>query len=247
MTRRVPIRGQISKLLIGLCLVPVFFTWSAVGQETANDSAQANRDRLVVETLLRLEGYDLESNARAKSAVLRHLKRQQGKAEYVKLARHFQLKETVPGLVELALARADETVGAEAVSLVVKFDALKQMRLVVDGKHPERAASALQALGHVDDRSVRAYLKSLVSDSSRSRAVRNGAARSLGRTRLGERELLDLARGKKVLEDTRFAVGNILLASGDPGLRAEAGKYFKLPAGSNSIPLPPIAQLIKLS
>ncbi|MFP6618758.1 MAG: c-type cytochrome, partial [Pirellulaceae bacterium] len=134
-----------------------------------------------------------------------------------------------------------------AVSLVVKFDALKQMRLVVDGKHTERAASALQALGHVDDRSVRAYLKSLVGDSSRSRAVRNGAARSLGRTRLGERELLDLARGKKVLEDTRFAVGNILLASGDPGLRAEAGKYFQLPTGSNATPLPPLAQLIKLS
>jgi putative heme-binding domain-containing protein len=247
MTRPVQIRGELTKWLIGLCAVHVFLTWTALAQEALDDSAEANRDRLVVETLLRLEGYDLESNAKAKASVLRHLKRQEGKPEYVKLARHFTLKETVPVLLELAVDRADETVGAEAISLVVTFDSLKQIRLIVEGKHTERAARALLALGHLDDRVVRDYLKSLVSDSSRSRSVRNAAARSLGRSRLGERELLDLARAKKVLEDTRFAVGNILLASGDPALRTEAGKYFKLPAGSNATPLPPIAQLIKIS
>ena len=227
-------------LVMSLCVTPAF------AQDQSVDSEQADRDRLVVETLLRLEGYDLESNQKAKAAVLRHLKRHEGKTEYVKLAEHFKLRETVPVLLEVALKRAEDTVGAEAVSLIVKFQSLKQVQAVVEGKNADRAAKALRALGHLDDAAVLAYLKTLVTDQDRSRAVRNGAARSLGRSRLGERELLALARRKQVLDDTSFAVGNILLASSDTAIRSEAGKYFKLPTGSNATPLPPILQLVRI-
>ncbi len=220
---------------------------STFAEDQSADSAQADRDKLVVETLLRLEGYDLESNEKAKAAVLRHLKRHEGKPEYVKLAEHFKLLETVPVLLEVALERADDTVGAQAVLLVVKFKSLKKMQAVVEGKNAVRAAQALQALGHVDDGAVRAYLKTLMIDQQQTRAVRNGAARSLGRSRLGERELLVLARDKQVLDDTSFTVGDILLASSDGAIQKEAGKYFKLPAGSNAAPLPPISQLVKIS
>ena len=236
----------LSRFLL-LSLVMLGCSTLSLAQEATVDSEQADRDRLVVETLLRLEGYDLESNVKAKAAVLRHLKRHEGKPEYVKLAEHFRLRETVPVLLEVALERAEDTVGAQAVSLVVKFKSLKQLQSVVEGKNAERAGKALQALGHVDDAAVRGYLKTLVTDKEHSRAVRNGAARSLGRSRLGERELLALARAKQVLDDTSFAVGNILLASSDAAIRKEAGKYFKLPAGSNATPLPPIAQLVKIT
>jgi putative heme-binding domain-containing protein len=234
-------RRTVLWLAMLLCVRPGF------AQDESVNSEQADRDRLVVETLLRLDGYDLESNVKAKAAVLRHLKRHEGKPEYVKLAEHFGLRETVPVLLEVALARAEDTVGAQAVALVVKFKSLKQLQSVVEGKNAERAAKALQALGHLDDAAVLRYLKTLVIDKEQSRAVRNGAARSLGRSRLGERELLGLARAKQVLDDTSFAVGNILLASSDAAIRKDASKYFKLPAGSNATPLPPISQLVKIT
>jgi putative heme-binding domain-containing protein len=138
------------------------------------------------------------------------------------------------------------TLGAESATLVVELGQLKAFSSIIKGKVAERAARAIEALGHVDRPEVRAYLLPLVTNGQASRAVRNAAARALGRSRLGEKELLELARKGKVLDDTKFAVGNLLLASGDVSIKKEAQKYFKLPAGLNETPLPPIAQLLKV-
>jgi putative heme-binding domain-containing protein len=210
------------------------------------DTAQVSKDRLIVETLLRLKGYDLESNAKAKQAVIRHVGRQRGTVEYVRLARHFKLQELVPTLMATAVKTPNTTLGAESATLVVELGQLKAFSSVIGGKVAERAARAIEALGHVDRPEVRAYLLPLVTNGQASRAVRNAAARALGRSRLGEKELLELARKGKVLDDTSFAVGNLLLASGDVSIRKEAQRYFKLPAGLNATPLPPIAQLLEL-
>ena len=210
------------------------------------DPAQVNKDRLIVETLLRLKGYDLETNAKAKQAVVRHVERQRGNVEYVRLARHFKLKELVPTLVSTAVEAPNTTLGAEAAMLVVELGQLKALSSVIEGKVAEQAARAVESLGHVDRPEVRDYLLPLVSNAQASRAVRNGAARALGRSRLGEKALLSLARKGKVPDDTKFTVGNSLLASGDDAIRREAQKYFKLPAGSDATPLPPIAQLLKV-
>ena len=215
----------------------------ALSQE---DAAQVNRDRLIVETLLRLKGYDLESNPKAKQAVIRHVDRQRGTVEYVRLARHFKLKELVPTLVATAVETPNTTLGAESATLVVELGQLKAFSSVIEGKVAQRAARAIESLGHVDRPEVRSYLLPLVTNGQGSRAVRNAAARALGRSRLGEKELLKLARKGKVLDDTKFAVGNLLLASGDVSIQKEAQKYFKLPAGLNETPLPPIAQLLKI-
>jgi len=211
-----------------------------------DDPAQVNRDRLIVETLLRLKGYDLDANESAKAAVLRHVRRQQGTVDYVKLTRHFKLKELAPTLIVIALKEAGTTSGSEAANLAVELDQLKAFAELVEGKSAEKAAQALAALGHVDDPEVRGYLRPLVSSLEVTRAVRNGAVRAIGRTRLGEKELLALARSAKITEDTKFAVGNILLASGDAKISQEAKKYFELPAGADSTPLPPISELVKL-
>ena len=210
------------------------------------DPVQVNKDRLIVETLLRLKGYDLEANAKAKEAVIRHLERQRGTVEYVRLARHFKLKELVPTLMSTAVETPNTTLGAESATLVVELGQLKAFSAVIEGKVAEQAARAIEALGHVDRPEVRSYLLPLVTNGQASRAVRNAAARALGRSRLGEKALLSLARKGKVLDDTKFAVGNLLLASGDVSIRREAQKYFKLPAGLDATPFPPIAQLLKV-
>lgn len=236
-------------LLCSMCGRVVVVIWAVgllrplVAQE---DSAQINKDRLIVETLLRLKGYDLNSNESAKAAVLRHVGRQQGTVDYVKLTRHFQLKELAPTLVPIALKNVGTTSGAEAANLAVELGQLKTFSDLIEGKSPEKASQALAALAHVGSADARGYLVPLVTSLKVTRAVRNGAVRALGRTRLGEKELLRLARLGKITEDTKFAVGNILLASGDSTIAQEAQKYFMLPAGADATPLPPIAKLLKL-
>jgi len=215
------------------------------GVAQGND-AQVNKDRLIVETLLRLKGYDLNSNPTAKAAVLRHVGRQRDQVEYVTLARHFKLVELAPKVVAIAMERVGTTEGAEAATLAVELGQLKEFRRLVEGKSTEKAARALMALGYVDRPEVRSYLEPLVTDPTVSRAIRNGAARAVGRSRVGEKSLLELARGGKLSDDVKFAVGNILLGSTDAGISREARQYFELPSGADAKPLPPLTELVKI-
>ena len=54
-----------------------------------------------------------------------------------------------------------------------------------------------------------------------------------------------LAKDGKLAEDMHFAAGNVLFASLDEKIRAEAKKHIKLPASLNAKPLPPISELVK--
>ena len=212
------------------------------GQET---DAQASKDRLIVETLLRLKGYDLNANPSAKAAVVRHVERQTDQVEYVKLARHFKLVELAPKVVAIAVDSVGTTEGAEAAALAVDLGQLKEFRRLAEGKSLDKAARAVMALGYVDKPEVRSYLVPLVINPKVSRTVRNAAARAVGRNRLGEKSLLDLARKGKLGEDVKFAVGNILLGSVDREISREAKQYFKLPSGVDAKPLPPLSLLVK--
>ena len=235
------VRRRLFTLLFVSCLV------AGSGLESGQPGpAEENKDRLIVETLMRLKAFDLEANPKVKQAVLRHLDRQRGTPQYVKLAKRFQLREALPELLEIAIANPDVTLGVDAARTIVELGELKEFVAVVNGKSPERAARCLDVLGRVDQQQVRSFLLPLVTDQKTSRVVRNAAARSLGRSRLGERQLLLLAQQKKVIDDTRFAIGDILLASADASIRKEASSYFKLPAGANATPLPPIPKLMKI-
>ena len=214
-------------------------------QASEDDPAQINRDRLVVETVGRLENFDVEGNPKIKEAILRHVRRQGGTIQFVQLSKRFQLKEMLPELVDLAIKNAGNTVGVQAAEVVVELGGIRLLTKIVNGKSSQRAAQAISVLGHVDNQQIRTYLVPLATDATTSRVVRNAAVRALGRSRLGEKELLALAAAKKTREDTRFAVGNILLSSSDPAIREEASRYFKLPAGANATSFPPISEMLK--
>jgi putative heme-binding domain-containing protein len=77
--------------------------------------------------------------------------------------------------------------------------------------------------------------------------VRSAAAKALGKSQQGEKFLLQCVQEKKTAEDLNFTLANVLLASADPAIKAAAGKHLTLPGGAGAKPLPPLAELLKMS
>ena len=210
------------------------------------DEAQRAQDATIVETVLRIEGFDLNSSSKAKAAVLRYLRTQRGTPRYLELVERFELRETAGELLKLAIEKPADTVGVGAARLLLKFEQTKLFKKVIDGKDQTAAIAVVTALGHVGNNDSMALVLPLVTAADRGLPIRSAAAIAVGRNLNGQRELLALVVAKKLPADLNFSVANILHASLDEQIRAQAIKLLKLPQAAGSKPLPPVSVLVKL-
>lgn len=236
MSRLLPICG---------CILGVLLSDATSAQEP--DPIQQAKDAKIVETLQRLEGFDISGRPDIKAAVLRHLTTIKKTEPYLMLVRRFELKETSDELLSLVLEDPASTLGVESAKLLVKLGEMPRLTKLIDGEDADAAAKTLTALGLAGDPSTFDLLASLPLDEKRSAKVRIAAAQALARNRKGEQKLLEFAVAKQLPADLNFTVANALLSSTDEKIRAEAAKHLKLPAGANSKPLPPLAELVKRS
>src|SRR5688572_6315005 len=101
------------------CLLAAMFANAAAAAEP--DPVQQAKDAKIVETLQRLEGFDISSRPDIRAAVLRHLNTIKKTESYLMLVRRFELKETGDELVSLVLEDPAGTLGVEAAKLLVKL------------------------------------------------------------------------------------------------------------------------------
>ena len=227
-------------------VIPVLvLSMAALSLAAANDAQQAARDATVVETVLRLEGIDVNTNPRLKATVLRHLGTQMGTLRYVELVEKLKVRGVEDELLRLALENPASTQGVKAVELLLQIGETEQIRQVIDGKDEPAALAAVTGLGHVGSEPALDLLKPLVDDLERSRPLRTNAAVALGRNRLGQRFLLSLVQSQKLPADLNFTVANSLYAAADETIRSAVAKHLKLPAAAEGTPLPPVTQLVK--
>ena len=114
----------------------------ALQQSAADDS----KDKMIVETILRLQDFDLSGSEKAQAAVARYLESNRGGDRYFDLIRRFELKEEVPGVLELALENPDSPEGAEAAMLLVELGADDALSNALNGTDKEIAAKAAKAI-----------------------------------------------------------------------------------------------------
>ncbi len=208
--------------------------------------AQAAKDRTIVETLLRLKGVDVNSSPNWKAAVTRHLETVKGTPKYVELVEKLKLRGVEEELFRVAVEDPASTHGAKAAALLVQSGELARFEQAVTGPDEPLAVQAVNALGNVGNDAVVEVLKPIVVSPDRSGSIRIAAARALGKNLHGQKYLLDLAETGKLPAEVKFTAADILLASADKEIRASAAKHLTLPAGANSKPLPPIAELMKM-
>jgi putative heme-binding domain-containing protein len=223
-----------------LCLLLVF------GSATFAQDADPQRDALIVETLLRLDApIDLDAKPKTKEAVLRYLNANPGSEPFFQVIERFQIKAAADELLELAIAKPEETAGVKSAELLLKLGG-DRIEKTIAGEDATRGAALLDALGNVGGKQVMDLLKPLVT-SEKPLAIRRSAAHALGESKPGAEFLLDLAKTGKLPADLNFTVASALFALPDPQLQAEAKKHLKLPASANEKPLPPLPELIKMT
>jgi len=237
-TRWVSARAAVSVALLMLLGAPAL---------RADDDAQAAKDRIIVETITRLEGFDINSSEKAKAALSRHLKRIYGTEDYVDLISRFSAKDEADGLAKLALEKPTETIGVKAARLVLKFGEGERLTKVIEGDDAKRSTAAMNVLGVTGHSRAVKLLESIMAEKKRPVAVRSDAVRALGRSRAGELRLLELVKTQKLPGDLTFSAGTVLRNSADPKVRDAAAKHIEMPAAGGGKPLPPISELVKKS
>jgi putative heme-binding domain-containing protein len=248
---RVTQRGHYAAMLLRSfsCLLVLFVATCplvALAQDEVSP-AQRARDALIVKTLQRLPGVDLSQKPEAKAALLRHLATIAGSDEYLVLVEKFQLRETKDNLLRLAVEQSDSTLGVKAAGLLVKFGETELLTKAIADPDPAKGAKLIAALGLLADAQTNDLLTPLVHSAEQPLAIRAAAVAAIGRNAPGQKWLLETVEAKKLAADLSFAAANVLLASPDEAIRTTAGKHLALPAGAGGEPLPPIAELMKLT
>ena len=169
-----------------------------------------------------------------------------GTPKYVELVEKLKLRGVEDELFHVAVTDPVSTHGAKAAALLVRFGELARFERAATGSDDQLATNAVIALGNVATDPVIGILKPLVVRTDRSATVRISAARGLGKNLHGQKYLLELAESGKLPAEVKFTAADVLLGSADPSIRAAAAKHLTLPAGANSQPLPPIADLLKM-
>lgn len=210
------------------------------------DPQQAAKDALIVETVQRLESFDLNSSEKAKGAVLRHMRRQPGTPQFFELIKKFKIVDLNEDLLKLVVATPTETAGVESAELLLAGSGSELLTKTLQGENAEEAGKVAQALGLVGNKAAQEMLALIVVERKHPPATRIAAVTALGKSPGGQKALLAIVQAEKLLPDLKFAAANALLTSAEPEIRAAAGKHLQLPATAGNKPLPPISELLKM-
>lgn len=223
-----------------------FLSLAVVGHAFADDYPERAQDETIVETVLRLENFDLNSSEKGKTAVLRYLRHNPGSERFFELVNKYDIPEAGPMLIDLAAEKPTETEGVEATRLLISYGKMKLLQDAIAGSD-QQASGVITAMGLSGRKEVVEVAAPIMLDKKRPLAVRSAAAIAVGRHANGQKLLLAHVENKELPEDLQFTVGNVLRASTDVKIRDAANELLPLPATADAKPLPPLTELVKTS
>ena len=139
-----------SFVLLGLFLFG-FQVWS---QEEASP-----RDRLIVESLVRLNRFDVSENEKWKGAVLRCARALRSQEGYFELVEQFSIVEEVPELIRLVEKDATTAKASQAVKLIFDFGEHEKFASMLFSADKEKATAYITLIGFVKTAESRKLLE----------------------------------------------------------------------------------------
>ena len=227
-------------VLVAVCLALLVSPPIVVSQDSPS------KDKLIVETLLRLKRYDVSANENWKAAIGRHLRTIRRTPRYLELVKTFNFRESIPELLELAISSPTDTIGVNAASMLLEFQQSVLLQKVIHGEDNTRALAVAQAISLGGHPARIEVLTPLVIDTQLSRQIRNVAIKGVGATKQGQQYLIDLLTTGRIPKELMFVTGTALFASSDSDIVKSAKELIALPKTANAKPLPPVNELLQL-
>ena len=208
------------------------------GQAAAQEAAPSNPN---VGLLLRLQGADLAANAGLRATLQRTLDATVGTADFVELVRAFKVTDRDAALLNTALAHSSNSVGADAVRILLARGSVEEIRKVLAGPEAERA---VEILGNIGEKSANDLVKPIISDPKGSRSLRESAVRAMVKNRDGAAWLLKLAQDKSLPEELETATARELAEVRWPEIKEAAARIFPVEPVKAVEPLLPVEEMI---
>lgn len=233
--RNIPMVTRLCSIAFLIALTPSVYSAEALDP----------KDKLIVETVLRLKDFDLQSSQKAKDAIVRFLRAQPGTDQYFAILERFSIPEFADDLTSYALENSNQTGGLRAASILFSKDLESKLLGAIESNDPAIAVKAIVLVGMAAKEKSLPILLPIISSEKTPTMVRAAAITAIGKRITGQKHVLDLITKGRLPEDLKFSAANLLLSSEDDSLRSEASKHLTLPATADSHPLPPIDELVK--
>lgn len=210
----------------------------------ADDQLRARNDAIIVRAIERMDGYNYSRDEHVNAALARHIERQKGTAEYLRLAKKFRPAGLTESLAAMLQSDVDDSVKVEAAGLLGDSkDGPQAIRQMLKAENIVQAASIARILGLLGNGRATRILQDVASDAERPFEVRKNAVTGLARNGNGSKVLLELAASKQLAPDTRLLAGGLLARSRDASVRERAAKLLPQPRLKDRRPLAPIDKL----
>ena len=174
------------------------------------------RDRIIVQTLIKLNRYDVSGNEKWKEAVLRYTASVRGTEEHLDLVSKFKVAEEYPFLVKSILENPQGAQATNGAKLLFNLDADHLFQDALENSKPEDSPKLLELLGLIKHPSSAKLLVQFIT-TTRSDELRKLAASSL--MKIGNQEQKELAKkhavSATISHTGKLDIGKLLKLKGD--------------------------------
>ena len=206
----------------------------------------ARHDAVIVRAVERMNDYDVSKNEKVRQAIARHIERNEGTPEYMRLLKTFR-PEGMEGKLKSLVLGGDNSAAVEAAQMLLSMpENRKVIRQLLFGKDPDSAKRCATVLGLLGDGRSVALLADLSKDAEKPYDLRRIAVSGLSKNRNGQQRLIDLTRSDELVGDTKLIAGALLARSQIAEIRDVAAKLLPQPAAKDEKPLPPIDALSQM-
>ena len=150
-------------------LVILLFAGSLVGETVTP------KDRLIVETLIRLNRFDISGNEKWKGAVQRYARSQRGEEGYFELVEQFSVEAELPELLRLVEEDPTSALSAKSVQLIFRMGEQKKLSRLLSVSPKKKANAIITLIGFVKTPEAQKLLDEHKALSAPATSVAKGA------------------------------------------------------------------------
>ena len=134
-------------------LLLIFGFYFAKGNQEYNP-----KDRLIVETLIRLNRLDLSENEKWHSAVQRYAYSQRGNYEYLDLVEKFNLRTEVPKIIEDLLKKPVGKYASRSIQIIFKFNDQSKLEISLKNGSAQQIEEIIKLVGFIPNKDAREFV-----------------------------------------------------------------------------------------
>ena len=166
-------------------------TFLALLLVTAVSAELEPRDRLIVETLIKLERFDVSGNSKWEGAVNRYAKAVRGTEEHLDIVQKFSVKAECPALLEDILAKPQGPRAANSTKLILTLGSAELLDKALSEADEKQSTALLGLLGFIKHKESARLLEAYLPNAKNA-ALRKKAANAL--LQVGDESQKEFAR-----------------------------------------------------